>query len=94
MERVRWEVAIGTGYDRDGFDAALTGFRRMYGVAPQRIVCAPDVLQRAATLFARSGDDALSRELRFDGIPLVSAIVAPGTIAFEGDVDEERMGDW
>jgi len=66
----------------------------MYGVAPLRIVCAPDVLQRAAALFARSGDAALSRELRFEGIPLVSAIVAPGTIVFEGEVDEERMGDW
>jgi hypothetical protein len=66
----------------------------MYGVAPQRIVCAPDVLQRAAALFARGGDDALSRDLRVEGVPLVSAIVAPGTIVFEGEVDEERMGDW
>jgi hypothetical protein len=94
MENVRWQVALGAAYDDAAFAEALTGFRRMYGVAPLRIVCAPDVLQRAAALFARSGDDALARELRFDGIPLVSAVVAPGTIVFEGEVDEERMGDW
>ncbi len=91
---MRWQVALGARYDDAAFAEALSGFRRLYGVAPLRIVCAPDVLQQAATLFARSSDDALSRDLRFDGIPLVSAIVAPGTIVFEGEVDEERMGDW
>jgi len=45
-------------------------------------------------LYARSADDALSRSLRFEGIALESAIVSPGTIVFEGSVDEERMGDW
>jgi hypothetical protein len=94
LEHVRWQVEIGASYDDAAFTEALIGFRRMYGVAPLRVVCAPDVLQRAASLFARSGDDALSRELRFEGIPLVSAVVAPGTIVFEGEVDEERMGDW
>lgn len=94
MEQVRWQVELGSTFDDAAFSEALTGFRRMYGVAPLRIVCAPDVLQRAAMLFARSGDDALSRELRFEGIRLVSAIVAPGTIVFEGEVDEDRMGDW
>lgn len=58
------------------------------------MLCAPDVLQRYAVLYARSGDDALSRRLRFEGIPLESAIVKPGTIVFEGNVDEARMGDW
>ncbi len=61
---------------------------------PERVLCAPDVLQRFAALYARSADDALSRRLRFEGITLESAIVAPGTIVFEGQVDEERMGDW
>jgi len=94
LEQVRWQVELGNAFDDVTFTEALTGFRRMYGVAPLRIVCAPDVLQRAAALFARSGDDALSRDLQFAGIPLVGAIVAPGTIVFEGEVDEERMGDW
>ncbi|MGB8264927.1 MAG: hypothetical protein WCE44_01215 [Candidatus Velthaea sp.] len=61
---------------------------------PLRVLCAPDVLVRAAALYAHSPDDALSCDLRFEGIPLVGAIVAPGTIVFEGEVDEERMGDW
>ncbi len=45
-------------------------------------------------MYARSSDDALSRRLFYAGIPLESAVFAPGTIVFEGDVDEERMGDW
>jgi hypothetical protein len=52
------------------------------------------VLVRFATLMARSSDDAMQRALRYDGVPVVSAILAPGTIVFEGEVDEERMGDW
>ena len=73
---------------------ALAGFRRMYNVAPERVLCAPDVLSRFAALTGRSSDDALHREMRFDGVPVVSAILAPGTIVFEGEVDEDRMGDW
>jgi hypothetical protein len=52
------------------------------------------VLARYAALFGRSADDAHQRRLRFEGIPIQSAIVSPGTLVFEGDVDEERMGDW
>jgi hypothetical protein len=63
-------------------------------VRPEHVFCAPDVLQRYAALYARSSDDALTRRLRFEGIALESAILAPGTIIFEGRVDEERMGDW
>jgi hypothetical protein len=73
---------------------ALTGFRRLYHVRPERVLCAPDVLQRYAALYARSADAALNVTLRFEGITLESAIVSPGTIVFEGLVDEERMGDW
>jgi hypothetical protein len=51
-------------------------------------------LGRFAALMGRSSDDAHQRELRYDGLPVVSAILAPGTIVFEGEVDEERMGDW
>jgi hypothetical protein len=66
----------------------------MYHVRPDRILCAPDVLLRFAALYARSADEALARRLRFEGIVLESAILPPGTIVFEGRVDEERMGDW
>ena len=58
------------------------------------MLCAPDVLHRFAQLHARSGDDAFMRDLRHDGLPVDAAILAPGTVVFEGEVDEERMGDW
>ena len=61
---------------------------------PARVLCAPDVLTRLASVVARSADDALRRDLRYAGMPVASAILAPGTIVFEGEVDEERMGDW
>lgn len=61
---------------------------------PERVLCAPDVLQRYAVVYARSGDAALAQRLRYEGIPLESAILKPGTVVFEGHVDEERMGDW
>ena len=91
---MRWTVALGAAFDEPAFATALAGFRRMYNVAPERVLCAPDVLSRFAALTGRSPDDALRREMRFDGVPVVSAILAPGTIIFEGEVDEDRMGDW
>jgi hypothetical protein len=91
---VRWTVALGTRFDAAALDAALAGFRRLYNVAPLRVLCAPDVLGRFADIMARSSDDAMQRALRYDGMPVVSGILAPGTIVFEGEVDEERMGDW
>ena len=57
-------------------------------------MCAPDVLARFAALTGRSPDDALQRSLRYEGVPVGAAILAPGTVVFEGEVDEERMGDW
>jgi len=91
---VRWTVALGTSFDETALEAAFAGFRRLYNVAPKRVLCAPDVLARFAGVMARSPDDALRRELRYDGLPVASAILAPGTIVFEGEVDEDRMGDW
>jgi hypothetical protein len=85
---------LGTGFDERALDDALAGFRRLYNVAPLRVMCAPDVLGRFAQIMARSPDDAMQRALQYDGMPVVSAILAPGTIVFEGEVDEERMGDW
>jgi hypothetical protein len=94
LERVRWQVTLAPEFDELAFEEAFTGFRRLYHIRPERVLCAPDVLQRFAALYARSADDALSRRLTFEGIGLESAIVGPGTIVFEGSVDEERMGDW
>jgi hypothetical protein len=94
LESVRWTVALGAAFDDAAFERAFARFRELYHVRPQRVLCAPDVLSRYAAVFARTADDALARALRHDGIPLAGAILAPGTIVFEGEVDEERMGDW
>ena len=94
LERVRWTVSLGAAFDVDALERAFAGFRRLYNVAPERVLCAPDVLGRLSALTARSADDAMSRDLRYEGIAVASAILAPGTIVFEGEVDEERMGDW
>lgn len=91
---MRWTVSLGTAFDETALETAFAGFRRLYNVAPERVLCAPDVLGRLAAVTARSSDDALRRDLSYDGIPVLSAILAPGTIVFEGEVDEERMGDW
>ena len=91
---MRWTVALGAGFDETAFEAALAGFLRLYNVAPARVLCAPDVLGRFSALMGRSADDAMHRDLRYDGVPVVSAILTPGTIVFEGEVDEDRMGDW
>jgi hypothetical protein len=92
---VHWTVALGERFDDAAFERAFTGFRQLYHVRPERVLCAPDVLTRYAYLFSRSVEDAhAGHALRYDGIPLVSAILKPGTIIFEGEVDEEQMGDW
>ena len=66
----------------------------MYHVRPSRVLCSPDVLERYCALFERSVDVAHSRDVRYEGVPLAAAILPAGMVAFEGDVDEERMGDW
>jgi hypothetical protein len=92
---VHWNVALGARFDSSAFEDAFTGFRRLYHIRPQRVLCAPDVLARYAFLFAHSLDDAYAgHALFYNGVPLESAILKPGTIIFEGEVDEERMGDW
>ncbi len=95
LERVRRTVALGDRFSDAAFERAFDGFRHLYHVRPERVLCAPDVLTRYAQLYARSVEDAhAGQALRYDGIPLVGAILKPGTIVFEGEVDEERMGDW
>ncbi len=92
---MHWTVALGERFDDATFENAFTGFRRLYHVRPARVLCAPDVLTRYAFLFSRSVEDAHGgHALRYDGIPLESAILKPGMIIFEGEVDEEQMGDW
>jgi hypothetical protein len=95
-ESVRVEVRLGRTFDRAAFEDAFARFRKLYNVAPERALCAPDVLERYCTLYERSEAVAHrhSSHIAFDGVPLFAAILAPGLVAFEGTVDQERMGDW
>ncbi len=95
MERVRRETALGSGFERASLERALARFVELYGVRPLRATCAPDVLARACELGGAHGETHRhSLRAEVDGVPLVAAVLAPGTIVFEGEVDEERMGDW
>ena len=96
MEHVRREVRLGGGFSAGDFERAFQLFIEFYNVPPQRIACPPDVLSRFGVLFERSPDAAHRPEgsLCYAGVPLVAAVLPPGVIVFEGEVDEERMGDW
>ena len=93
---VRREAKLGPRFGRAEFERGFATFKQTYNVAPVHALCAPDVLARFCELYGSAGDSVHQHSLRlqFDGVPLVAAILAPGTVAFEGDVDEERMGDW
>ncbi len=96
MEQVRREIFVGTAFSRAAFERAFDRFRELYNVRPNRVVCSPDALARYCAVYERSAHVAMlhSSRLAYEGIPLIAGIIAPGTIAFEGEVDEERMGDW
>jgi hypothetical protein len=96
MEFVRKEVWIGSEFSAEDFSRAFARFRELYNVAPKRLLCSPDVVTRFCVLYQPSERIALeySARLEYEGVPLVAGILAPGTIALEGEVDEERMGDW
>ena len=96
MEFVRKEVTIGAHFSAEEFSRAFARFRELYNSVPHRACCSPDVLLRFAALYSRSADIVLtfSTRLEYEGVPLLAAVVAPGTIALEGEVEENRMGDW
>jgi hypothetical protein len=87
---------LGRAFSRDDFARAFASFAQTYNVPPLRALCAPDVLARCFELYAAAGETAHrhSARLRFEGVPLVAAVLAPGTVALEGEVDAGRMGDW
>ncbi len=92
---MRREVRLGASFDGAAFVAAFATFRETYNVAAERAFCAPDVFARACDLFDRAGSaHQHATRLRVEGVPLQVAILAPGTLAIEGEVDEGRMGDW
>jgi hypothetical protein len=94
LEHVRREVRLGAEFSAATFEAAFNRFVEIYNVTPARARCSPDVLERYCRLFESSDDAAEKLEVRYRGVPLLAAVLPVGTIAFEGEVDEDRMGDW
>lgn len=95
VERVRREVRLDPAFGDVAFANAFASFAKMYNVAPLRAYCAPDVFARYCEVFGRSSDTHRhATRLQYDGVPLVAAILKPGTLALEGEVDETHMGDW
>jgi hypothetical protein len=96
LEHVRREIQLGPRFSRQAFERAFKRFLELYGVRPLRASCSPDVLARYCALFERSEVVAHqpSGRVAYEGVPLVAAVLAPGTIVFEGEVEETRMGDW
>ena len=91
---MRREVRLGSKFAAAAFERAFDRFVQLYNVPPEVARCSPDVLERFCRLFESNPGAATEREVRFRGVPVVAAVLPAGTIAFEGDVDEDRMGDW
>jgi hypothetical protein len=94
LERVRSVVFLGERFSSADFEAAFNGFRSLYNVLPDRIVCSPDALYRYCDLFGVSENEARHSDLRYHGILVAAGILPPGTVAIEGEIDPDRMGDW
>lgn len=90
---MRRELRLEPEFSAEEFERAFERFVQIYNVAPTQARCSPDVLDRYCRLF-ECYDATGMREFRFRGIPVLAAVLSPGTIAFEGEVDEDRMGDW
>ncbi len=93
LERVRCEVSLEPRFDEAAFAAAFDRFRQLFNVAPLQAACSADVLFRLDELAADRGD-RFETFVRHSGVPLYAAILPPGSLVLEGEVDEDRMGDW
>lgn len=94
LEHVRREVRLEANFGAEAFERAFDRFQQLYNTLPALARCSPDVLARYCRLFEAGDEAARRREVRFRGVPLYAAVLPEGTIAFEGEVDEDRMGDW
>lgn len=94
LERVQRELHLRDRFSAGDFEGAFESFVQTYNVPPRVARCSPDVLERFCRLYERGGDAARRREVRFRGIPVYAAVLPPCTVVFEGEVDEDRMGDW
>lgn len=87
-------MRLGSNFAAESFERAFERFVQIYNVQPTIARCSPDVLSRYCRLFESGDDAARMREIRYRGVPLHAAVMPSGTIALEGEVDEDRMGDW
>ena len=94
LERVAREIRLEGQFAAAEFERAFDSFVQTYNVPPSLARCAPDVLERYCVLFEHGNEAARRREVRFRGVPIHAAVLPGGTIVFEGEVDEDRMGDW
>jgi hypothetical protein len=94
LERVQREVLLRPRFEPDDFERAFESFVSAYNVSPSTGRCSPEVLDRYCRLYERGDEAARHRYVRFRGVPLFAAVLPAGTIVFEGEVDEDRMGDW
>lgn len=94
MERVRREVTLPRCWSVEDFERALASFVQLYGRRPAVILGSPATVERFCRHFEGNPEVAYVGSPRFEGIPLRAAILPPDVIAFEGEVDEEIMGDW
>jgi hypothetical protein len=85
---------LGRQFSAPEFERAFAGFQQLYHVRPLRVLCSPDVLERYCAIYERSVEIAHRGAIRYEDVPVVAAVMPAGTIAFEGEVDEDRMGDW
>ena len=91
---MRREVRLGADFAPESFERAFRRFVEIYNVDPKLARCSPDVLERYCGLFEADAEAGNRREVRYRGVPLLAAVLPQGTIAFEGEVEAERMGDW
>ncbi|MDP9025059.1 MAG: hypothetical protein M3N13_06790 [Candidatus Eremiobacteraeota bacterium] len=90
---MRREVRLGSQFGAEAFERAFDRFVQTYNVPPVLARCSPDVLDRYCALF-ETVEASRMREVHYRGIPIYAAVLPSGIIAFEGEVDEDRMGDW
>lgn len=87
-------MRLGRSFNGADFERAFASFQQLYHVMPARVLCSPDVLARFCTIYEASPDQSHRTDLWFRGVPVQAGILAPGIIVLEGEVDEDRMGDW
>ncbi len=90
---MRREVRLVDGFTLDDFARAFAGFVQLFGVRPLRALASIDAFFALAALAAPQGIPT-ALELRYEGVRIEAAVLAPGTLILEGEVDETRMGDW